>query len=44
MSSALLSSVVDTVVLRYFLLVDKADLLIELLGIPIGVPRVILMR
>ena len=35
------NSVVDTVVLRYFLLVDEADLLLELLGAPMGTPRVV---
>lgn len=34
-------SVVDTVVLRYFLLVDEIELLVELLGSPLGVPRVV---
>lgn len=34
-------SVVDTVVLRYFLLVDEAELLLELLGSPIGTPRIV---
>lgn len=34
-------SVVDTVVLRYFLLVGRADLLVTLLGAPLGVPRVV---
>ena len=33
--------VVDTVVLNYFLLADRQDLLIELLGKPIYVPRVV---
>lgn len=41
MSSASPNSVVDTVVLRYFLLVDQVDLLFELLGRPLGVPRII---
>lgn len=36
-----LSSVVDTVVLRYFLLVDQVNLLVALLGAPLGVPRII---
>jgi len=35
------SSVVDTVVLRYFLLVDRANLLVTLLGAPLGVPRIV---
>ncbi len=34
-------AVVDTVVLRYFLFVDQLDLLLELLGRPLGVPRII---
>jgi len=34
-------SVVDTVVLRYFLLVDEAELLLRLLGAPIGTPRIV---
>ena len=34
-------SVVDTVVLRYFLLVDEADLLVRLLGEPILMPTVV---
>lgn len=34
-------AVVDTVVLRYFLMVERADVLIDLLGAPIGVPRVV---
>lgn len=41
MSSASPNNVVDTVVLRYFLLVDQADLLLGLLGTPLGVPRII---
>ena len=40
-SSASPKSVVDTVVLRYFLLVDEIDLLVELLGSPIGAPRIV---
>lgn len=35
------SCVVDTVVLRYFLLVDEVDLLLELLGAPLGTPRIV---
>lgn len=35
------SAVVDTVVLRYFLLVDQTELLLKLLGSPLGVPRVV---
>lgn len=35
------TSVVDTVVLRYFLLVDESDMLVDLLGAPLGVPRII---
>ncbi len=34
-------SVVDTVVLRYFLLVDEVELLLELLDSPIGTPRIV---
>lgn len=34
-------AVVDTVVLRYFLFVDKGALLLDLLGRPIYVPRVV---
>lgn len=34
-------SVVDTVVLRYFLMVDEVELLLELLGDPIAVPRIV---
>lgn len=41
MSSEPPDSVVDTVVLRYFLLVDEIDLLLTLLGPPIGVPRIV---
>lgn len=41
MSSESRRSVVDTVVLRYFLLVDELDLLVGLLGEPLGVPRII---
>ena len=33
--------VVDTVVLRYFLVVDQFDLLVELLGAPLGIPRIV---
>ena len=40
-SSGSPEAVVDTVVLRYFLLVDEAELLIELLGAPIGTPRIV---
>lgn len=35
------SSVVDTVVLRYFLLADRVDVLVTLLGAPLGVPRIV---
>jgi predicted nucleic acid-binding protein len=35
------SCVVDTVVLRYFLFAGEADLLIDLLGPPIGTPRIV---
>lgn len=41
MSSGSPSSVVDTVVLRYFLLVDQSGLLLRLLGAPFGVPRIV---
>jgi hypothetical protein len=34
-------SIVDTVVLRYFLLVDRTELLLNLLGSPLGMPRVV---
>lgn len=34
-------TVVDTVVLRYFLMVDEFDLLAELLGDPVAVPRIV---
>jgi hypothetical protein len=40
-SSSGIDSAVDTVVLRYFLFVDRADLLIATLGRPIGVPRTV---
>ena len=43
-SSASPDAVVDTVVLRYFLLVDEIDLLLDLLGDPIAVPRVVFDR
>lgn len=33
--------VVDTVVLRYFLVVDEMPLLVDLLGTPLGVPRIV---
>ena len=36
-----MSTVVDTVVLQYFLLVDEADLLLKLLDPPVGVPRIV---
>lgn len=35
------SAVLDTVVLRYFLLVDRTELLLNLVGSPLGVPRVV---
>ncbi len=35
------SAVIDTVVLRYFLLVDRTELLLNLLGSPLGLPRVV---
>jgi hypothetical protein len=34
-------AVVDTVVLRYFLFVDRFDLLVALLGTPLRVPRIV---
>lgn len=34
-------AVVDTVVLRYFLLVDEIDLLLKLVGSPLAVPRIV---
>lgn len=34
-------AVVDTVVLRYFLLVDEIDLLLKLVGSPVAVPRIV---
>jgi predicted nucleic acid-binding protein len=34
-------AVVDTVILRYFLFVDRQDLLVTLLGRPLEVPRVV---
>jgi hypothetical protein len=34
-------TVVDTVVLRYFLLVDRTELLLRLLGSPLGIARVV---
>jgi predicted nucleic acid-binding protein len=40
-SSASPKCVVDTVVLRYFLLVDEADLMLELLEAPIAIPRIV---
>lgn len=40
-SSASPDVVVDTVVLRYFLLVDAVELLLSLVGSPVGVPRIV---
>lgn len=40
-SSGSPDAVVDTVVLRYFLLVDEAELLLKLVGSPLGVPRIV---
>ena len=40
-SSSGIDSAVDTVVLRYFVFVNRADLLIIVLGRPIGVPRTV---
>jgi hypothetical protein len=40
-SSASPDAVVDTVVLRYFLLVDEVGLLLKLAGSPLGVPRIV---
>lgn len=34
-------TVVDTVVLHYFLVADRAELLLELLDPPVGVPRIV---
>ncbi|GIV01107.1 MAG: hypothetical protein KatS3mg014_2722 [Actinomycetota bacterium] len=34
-------AILDTVVLRYFLLVGRRDLLLALLGNPVQVPRVV---
>lgn len=34
-------AIADTVVLRYFLFVDRWDLLIQVLGMPIAVPRIV---
>jgi len=36
------AAVADTVILRYFLFVHRADLLLELLGTPLYVPRIVL--
>jgi predicted nucleic acid-binding protein len=35
------SAVADTVILRYFLFVHRADLMLELLGTPLYVPRIV---
>ena len=40
-SSGSPDAVVDTVVLRYFLLVDEIDLLLKLVGSPLAVPRIV---
>lgn len=40
-SSLRIDAVADTVVLRYFLFVGREDLLLELLGNPLGVPRTV---
>jgi hypothetical protein len=40
-SSASPDAIVDTVVLRYFLLVDEVELLAKLVGSPLGVPRIV---
>src|ERR1700733_14104436 len=40
-SSSTVDSVLDTAVLRYFLLAERTDLLTELLGRPLGVPRTV---
>lgn len=34
-------AIVDTVILRYFLFVDRRDLLRDLLGLPLRVPRIV---
>lgn len=39
--SASASSVVDTVVVRYFVMADEVDLLLSLLGAPLGTPRIV---
>ena len=36
-----MATVVDTVVLQYFLLVEKQELLLDLLNPPVGVPRIV---
>ncbi len=40
-SSESADAVIDTVVLRYFLLVDEVDLLLKLAGSPLAVPRIV---
>ncbi len=40
-SSESADAVVDTVVLRYFLLVEEVDLLLKLVGSPLAVPRIV---
>lgn len=40
-SSSTVDAVIDTVVLRYFLFVGHAELLLHLLGEPLGVPRTV---
>jgi hypothetical protein len=40
-SSQPVDAIVDTVVLRYFLFVDKFDILGMMLGQPIGIPRIV---
>lgn len=41
MSQGTARAVADTVILRYFLLVEHTELLVDLLGVPIFVPRVV---
>jgi hypothetical protein len=36
-----MATVVDTVILHYFLLVEQSELLLDLLEPPVGVPRTV---
>jgi hypothetical protein len=36
-----MATVVDTVILHYFLLVEQSELLLDLLELPVGVPRIV---